>query len=180
MTNRNDVIDVNLRGVTHGIQAVYPAMVAQGSGHIVNTASMAGHLSMPFLTTYNVSKFAVVTMSECLHYELEMTGAAVKVSVLCPGFVRTKIIDSERNRPAELRDDAPRSEAAQAFLTAFRGLVEAGKPPEEIASCVVEAIHAERFWIFPHPEMLEAVRQRADQVIAQANPTFVMPPEIQL
>jgi NAD(P)-dependent dehydrogenase (short-subunit alcohol dehydrogenase family) len=175
------VLGVNLWGVVHGIRTFLPLMLAQGGeGHIVNTASMAGHLSMPFLTTYNASKFAVVTISECLHYELELTGAAVKVSVLCPGFVRTRIIDSERNRPAELRDDPPRSEAAQAFLAAFRGMVEAGKPPAEIAARVVEAIHDERFWIFPHPDMLEAVRQRADQVIAQAKPTYVMPPEIQL
>jgi NAD(P)-dependent dehydrogenase (short-subunit alcohol dehydrogenase family) len=175
------VLGVNLWGVIHGVRTFLPLMLAQGDeGHIVNTASMAGHLSMPFLAMYNASKFAVVTISESLHYELEMTGAPVKVSVLCPGFVRTKIVDSERNRPAELRDDSQRSEIAQAFFMAFRGLVETGKPPEEIAARVVEAICAERFWIFPHPEMLEAVRQRADGILAQANPTFVMPPEIQL
>jgi len=134
---------------------------------------------MPFLTIYNASKFAVVTISECLHYELEMTGAPVKVSVLCPGFVRTNIGGSDRNRPAALRDDAPRSEAAQAFMATFQGMIESGKPPAEVADVVFDAIRHERFWIFPHPDMLEGVRQRADGVLAQINPTFVVPPELQ-
>src|SRR6185369_2916836 len=92
------ILGVNLWGVIHGIHAFLPIMQAQGEeGHIVNTASMAGHLPMPFLTIYNASKFAVVTISECLHHELEMVGSPIKVSVLCPGFVRTKIMESERN-----------------------------------------------------------------------------------
>jgi NAD(P)-dependent dehydrogenase (short-subunit alcohol dehydrogenase family) len=173
------ILGVNLWGVIHGIHAFLPIMQAQGSeGHIVNTASMAGHLPMPFLTIYNASKFAVVTISECLHHELQMVGSPIKVSVLCPGFVRTKIMESERNRPAALRDDRPTSEAAQAFQMAFRGMVETGKPPEEIAARVVEAIRDERFWIFPHPDMLEAIRQRSESVLAQANPSFMFPPEV--
>jgi NAD(P)-dependent dehydrogenase (short-subunit alcohol dehydrogenase family) len=173
------ILGVNLWGVIHGVHAFLPRMQAQGGeGHIINTASMAGHLPMPFLTIYNASKFAVVTISECLHHELQMVGSPIKVSVLCPGFVRTKIMESERNRPAALRDDRPTSEAAQAFRTAFRGMVESGKPPEDIAALVVEAIQAERFWIFPHPDMLEAIRQRNESVLAQANPSFMFPPEI--
>jgi NAD(P)-dependent dehydrogenase (short-subunit alcohol dehydrogenase family) len=173
------ILGVNLWGVIHGIHAFLPIMQAQGEeGHIVNTASMAGHLPMPFLTIYNASKFAVVTISECLHHELEMVGSPIKVSVLCPGFVRTKIMESERNRPAVLRDDRPISEAMQAFRMAFRGMVETGKPPEEIAARVVEAIQSERFWIFPHPDMLEAIRQRNESVVAQANPSFTFPPEV--
>ncbi len=174
------VMGVNLWGVVHGIRAFVPRMLAHGvEGHVVNTASMAGHLAMPYLTIYNASKFAVVAISECLHHELQMAGAAVKVSVLCPGFVRTRIMESERNRPAELADAAQRSEAAQAFHMAFRGMVEAGKSPEEIAAGVVDAIREERFWIFPHPEMLDAVRQRADGILAQVNPGFTFPPEMQ-
>jgi NAD(P)-dependent dehydrogenase (short-subunit alcohol dehydrogenase family) len=171
------LLGVNLWGVVHGIHTFVPRMLAQGGeAHVVNTASMAGHLSTPFLATYNATKFAVVTISECMHHELQMVGAALKVSVLCPGFVRTKIIDAERNRPAELRDDAQRSEAAQAFRTAVRGLVDAGTPPATVAERVFEAIRDERFWIFPHPEMRDAVRARADNILAQENPIFAPPP----
>jgi NAD(P)-dependent dehydrogenase (short-subunit alcohol dehydrogenase family) len=175
------VLGVNLWGVVHGIRTFVPLMLEQGGeGHVINTASMAGHLSMPFLSVYNATKFAVVTISECLHYELQMVGASIKVSVLCPGFVRTNIIDSERNRPPELADDARRSEAAQAFRMTVRGFVDSGTPPAEVAERVLEAIRAERFWIFPHPEMLEAIRQRADGILAQENPTFVAPPGVEL
>ncbi len=175
------VLGVNLWGVIHGLRTFVPRMLEQGGeGHIVNTASMAGHLSMPFLATYNASKFAVVTISECLYHELQMTGAPLRVSVLCPGFVRTRIIDAERNRPPELRDDARTSEAAQAFRAAVRGLVDAGTPPEAVAERVVDAIRAERFWIFPHPEMLDAVRARMENVLAQENPTFAPPPGVDL
>ncbi len=175
------VLGVNLWGVVHGIHTFVPRMLAQGGeAHVVNTASMAGHLSMPFLATYNATKFAVVTISECLHHELQMMGAAVQVSVLCPGFVRTNIIDAERNRPPQLRDDGPRSEAAQAFRSAVRGFVDAGTPPETVAERVFEAIRDERFWIFPHPEMLEAIRARADNILAQENPLFAPPPGMEL
>jgi len=175
------VLAVNLWGVVHGIHTFVPRMLAHGGeGHVVNTASMAGHLSTPFLSSYNATKFGVVTISECLHHELQMVGAAVRVSVLCPGFVRTKIIDAERNRPPELRDDEQRSEAAQAFRTAVRSFVDAGTPPETVAERVFEAIHDQRFWIFPHPEMLEAVRARAESILAQENPIFAPPPGMDL
>jgi NAD(P)-dependent dehydrogenase (short-subunit alcohol dehydrogenase family) len=170
------VLGVNLWGVVHGIRTFVPLMLAGGEeGHVVNTASMAGHLSLPFLSIYDATKHAVVTISESLHHELQMTGAPIKASVLCPGFVRTRIIDSGRNRPPELYDDARRSEAAQAMQETFRALVETGKDPADVAGCVVDAIRAERFWIFPHPEMLEALRQRLDGILAQENPAVALP-----
>jgi NAD(P)-dependent dehydrogenase (short-subunit alcohol dehydrogenase family) len=175
------VLGVNLWGIVHGIRTFVPLMLAQGGeGHVINTASMAGHLSMPFLSVYNATKFAVVSISECLHHELQMIESPVKVSVLCPGFVRTNIIDAERNRPPELRDDPQRSEAVQALRHAFRGFVESGIPPAEVAARVFEAVRDERFWIFPHPEMLEAVRDRAATILAQENPTFASPPGLEL
>jgi NAD(P)-dependent dehydrogenase (short-subunit alcohol dehydrogenase family) len=175
------VLGVNLWGVIYGIHAFLPRMLAEGAeGHIVNTASMAGHLSMPFLSSYNATKHAVVTISESLHYELAMMGAPVRVSVLCPGFVRTNILDSARNRPPELRDDMQRSEAAQAFQMSFRGFVDAGKPPSEVADLVADAILRERFWIFPHPDLLEGVRQRSATILAQENPVFAPPPGLEL
>ena len=175
------VLGVNLWGVIHGIRSFVPRMLAHGDeAHVVNTASMAGHLSMPFLSSYNATKHAVVTISESLHYELEMVGTRVHVSVLCPGFVRTNILDSSRNRPPELQDDAQRSEAAQAFQMTFCGYLEAGKSPSEVADVVTEAIRAERFWIFPHPEMLDAIRQRGAMIVAQENPTLTLPPGMEL
>jgi NAD(P)-dependent dehydrogenase (short-subunit alcohol dehydrogenase family) len=175
------VLGVNLWGVIHGIRSFVPRMLAHGDeAHVVNTASMAGHLSMPFLASYDATKHAVVTISESLHYELEIMGARVRVSVLCPGFVRTNILDSARNRPPELQDDAQRSEAAQAFQMSFRGFVDAGKPPSDVADVVTAAIRGERFWIFPHPEMLDAVRHRGEMIVAQQNPTLSLPPGMEL
>jgi NAD(P)-dependent dehydrogenase (short-subunit alcohol dehydrogenase family) len=174
------VLDVNLWGVIHGMRTFVPILLQQGcEGHVVNTASMAGHLSMPMLSVYHATKFAVVTISESLHLELAMMGAPVKASVLCPGFVRTNIMDSQRNRPAELRAaDRPVSEAERALQSTFEQFVAAGIPPAQVADRVLEAIRDERFYIFPHPEFLAAVRSRMQTILAQENPTLEMPEEI--
>ncbi len=168
---------VNLWGVIHGIRTFVPIMLRQGTeGHVVNTASMAGHLSLPFLSPYHATKFAVVTISESLHFELEMSGAKVKASVLCPGFVRTNIMSSERNRPAELQTAVqPTSEAQQALRAAIESSVVAGTPPSEVAARVVEAIREERFYVFPHPDMLVAARNRMENILAQRNPVLGIP-----
>jgi short-subunit dehydrogenase len=138
-------------------------MLKQGTeGHIVNTASMAGLVSLPLLSPYHATKHAVVTISESLHMELAMMGAPVKASVLCPGFVRTNIGD------ASLKD--PRSEAEAAMQEAFRRLIAEGLDPATVAERVVEAIRAEQFWIFSHPELVVAVQQRADTIVAGRNP----------
>jgi NAD(P)-dependent dehydrogenase (short-subunit alcohol dehydrogenase family) len=98
------VLGVNLWGVIHGLHAFLPAMIQQGEGHIVNTASMAGLLAAPGMGAYNASKHAVVAISETLYRELELTGASpgVGVSVLCPGFVKTRIAEADRNWPTRL------------------------------------------------------------------------------
>jgi NAD(P)-dependent dehydrogenase (short-subunit alcohol dehydrogenase family) len=168
---------VNLWGVIHGIRTFVPIMLRQGTeGHVVNTASMAGHLSLPFLSPYHATKFAVVTISESLHFELEMSGAKVKASVLCPGFVRTNIMSSERNRPAELQTAVqPTSEAQQALRAAIESSVVTGTPPSEVAARVVEAIREERFYVFPHPDMLVAARERMENILAQRNPVLGIP-----
>jgi len=169
------VLGVNLWGVIHGVRAFTPIMLEQGTeGHIVNTASMAGHLSMPFGSVYHVTKHAVVTMSESLHHELAMLDSSVKVSVLCPGWVRTQIVDSERTRPSELANVAPASESQQGFREMARALVNAGIPPSEVAERVSNAIRDERFYVFPHPEMLGMVRERVEGVLAERNPVFDM------
>lgn len=175
------VLGVNLWGVIHGLRSFVPRMVEGGDeGHIVNTASMAGHISLPMLSPYHATKFAVVTMTESLLYELQLGGAKLRASVLCPGFVRTRIMESERNRPAELRTEAqPTSEAVQAVSAAFSAMVEEGIPPAEVADCVLEAVRADRFYVFPHPEMLPTIRTRMQRILGQENPILEVPPDMQ-
>ena len=157
------VVGVNLWGVIHGIRTFVPIMLRQGTeGHVVNTASMAGLMSLPLIAPYHATKFAVVTISESLHMELTMTGAPVRVSVLCPGFVRTNIGQDSLT--------SPRSEAEAAMQEAFRRLIAEGLDPAIVAERVVEAIRAERFWVFSHPELVAAVQQRAESIVAGRNP----------
>jgi len=157
------VVGVNLWGVIHGIRTFVPIMLRQGTeGHVVNTASMAGLMSLPLIAPYHATKFAVVTISESLHMELTMTGAPVRVSVLCPGFVRTNIGQDSLT--------SPRSEAEAAMQEAFRRLIAEGLDPAIVAERVVEAIRAERFWVFSHPELVAAVEQRAASIVAGRNP----------
>jgi NAD(P)-dependent dehydrogenase (short-subunit alcohol dehydrogenase family) len=168
---------VNLWGVIHGIRAFVPRMLEQYTeGHIVNTASMAGLTSGPGLGIYKVTKHGVVTLSETLYHELALRGANVKVSVLCPGFVNTQIMDSARNRPARLQNDpteeqlGPESEALLQFL---RQAVEAGMPPQQVANIVFQAIRDETFYILTHPEWKEAIRVRMEDILQDRNPTYI-------
>jgi NAD(P)-dependent dehydrogenase (short-subunit alcohol dehydrogenase family) len=119
------VLDINLMGVVHGIRAFVPRMLEQGSeGHVVNTASVAGFLSLPGSAVYCVSKHAVVTLSECLLHDLKVAGAKIGVSVLCPAFVNTGIADSERHRPKELAATNP---LAAPYASAMKQAVAAGR-----------------------------------------------------
>ena len=104
---------VNVKGVVHGIRAFVPVMLKQGvEAHVLNTASLAGLVSLLMLGAYTASKHAVVALSECLHHELVQTGAPIGVSVLCPAYVQTGIADAERHRPAELEADFANRDAA--------------------------------------------------------------------
>jgi NAD(P)-dependent dehydrogenase (short-subunit alcohol dehydrogenase family) len=173
------VLDVNFWGVVHGLRTFVPIMLRQDTeGHIVNTASMAGHLTMPLLGPYHATKFAVVSLTESLHYELALAHSKLKASVLCPGFVRTNIMDSERNRPEHLRAALPAAEVSQALRSAFESVVAAGIAPSVVAERVVEAIREEQFYVFPHPELLEAVRGRMETLLAQRNPIFQVPDDM--
>jgi NAD(P)-dependent dehydrogenase (short-subunit alcohol dehydrogenase family) len=167
---------VNLWGVIHGIRTFVPIMLKQETeGHIVNTASMAGLLSAPFMSVYDATKFAVVTISECLHLELAMQQAQVKVSVLCPGFVNTNIATSDRNRPAQLQPGEQQfSESEMAFASMMFAGIAAGTPPAEVAEKVFSAIQNEQFYIFSHPEFLTAVRTRMETILEQRNPEPVL------
>jgi NAD(P)-dependent dehydrogenase (short-subunit alcohol dehydrogenase family) len=159
------VLGVNLWGVVHGVRTFVPRFLAQEEGHVVNTASVAGLTSSPFMGVYNVTKHGVVTLSETLARELQLLGSKVRVSVLCPGFVQTRILESDRNRPAGLASGTERprpAELAEAVETAIRE----GLPPAEVARQVVEAVRADRFYVLTHVEYANAIRERLEDVLA--------------
>ncbi len=169
------VLGVNLWGVIHGIRAFVPKMIAHGEGHVVNTASIAGTISAAGMGPYCATKHAVVTMSECLHHDLNLAaGGAVKVSVLCPGWVKTNIDNSERNRPAALKPKTDRAlkPHEQMMMDLMKSAIAGGISPDEVAGRVVDAIHEEKFYIFTHPKMLGAVKKRSDEMLSGKNPTF--------
>lgn len=168
-------LGVNLWGVIHGVRSFVPRLVEQREGHVVNTASMAGLTSAPFLGPYNVSKHGVVTLSETLHKELSMQGIPVGVSVLCPGWVNTGIGESARNRPAALQNDAS-SAGGGANLAdlgggAIKGILEAGLPPAAVADAVVDAVRTDRFYILTHPDWTAMIEARFDDIREGRSPT---------
>lgn len=166
------IVGVNLWGVVHGVRVFVPLMLAQDAEcHIVNTASTAGLISGPGLGAYKVTKHGVVTLSETLHHELAERGAKVKVSVLCPGIVNTRIMESARNRPGDLAPTGPRGPASEERWEALRRLVPAGMPAAQVADAVFEALRKDRFYILTHPEGKEAVRTRMEDILQERNPT---------
>lgn len=168
------VLGVNLWGVIHGIHTFVPKMLEQsGEAYIVNTASMAGMITSPGLGAYCVSKFGVVALSEVLYKELALAGANVKVSVLCPGFIKTAIAESARNRQAEFKDSE--AEATPELVNTeagarLRQALEAGMQPRELANIVFEAIRNEQFYIFTHPEMNPTIQGRMEAILEGRNP----------
>ncbi|MFC2037632.1 SDR family NAD(P)-dependent oxidoreductase [Chloroflexota bacterium] len=168
------VMGANLWGVIYGLQAFVPIMLAQDCDcHIVNTSSIAGLLSYHPCATYQVTKHAVVALSEHLYYSLMARNAKVKASVLCPGWVRTKIMSCERNRPAELQDeasDAPVSPAVQAVFQGMHQAVEAGMSPALVADKLFAAIRNEQFYVLTHPEYNPAIRARMESILQGTHP----------
>ncbi|MDP3834262.1 MAG: SDR family oxidoreductase [Hydrogenophaga sp.] len=180
------VLGVNLWGVIHGVRLFTPMMLAAAKkdpawrGHIVNTASMAGLLTPPNMGIYNVSKHAVVSLSETLYQDLKLVSDQLSASVLCPYFVPTGISQSHRNKPAELADEkATQSQLigqAQSDKAVSSGKVTAA----EVAQLVFDAISADRFYIFSHPRALGNVRARMEGIVNITNPAdpFHERPEI--
>jgi len=165
-------INVNLWGIINGVKVFTPLMLAQNVDcHIVNTSSMAGIIVGGSSAPYSVTKHAVVALSESLYFTLQRRSALVKVSVLCPGLVRTNIVDAERNRPADLANpQVELSPAMQAGLNSFKAAIEAAMPPSQVADVVFEAIKNEQFYIVTHPEWMEVVQMRTDSLLRQENP----------
>lgn len=168
------VLGVNLWGVIHGCRTFVPIMLRQGTqAHVVNTASAAGLFNGHPCAPYQVTKHAVVALSEHLHFTLAEMHAQVGVSVLCPGWVRTAILESERNRPAALQNPprtAPRSAEEQHIGEIMMKEIAAGMPPERVADCVFEGIEAGRFYILTHDEYDPLIRSRMEAILNRTSP----------
>jgi NAD(P)-dependent dehydrogenase (short-subunit alcohol dehydrogenase family) len=165
------VVGINLYGVVHGIRAFLPIMEDQGLGHIVNTASMAGLLAVPGQPPYNATKSAVVAISESLFIELRQSGSPVRVSALCPAFVRTNLMHGQQ-WDTRLGPEPPISEntANRQMEEYFEQGVERGVDPAIIAAEVIDAIRGGRFWILTHPEARHAPVERMERAERQQNP----------
>ncbi|HTU37446.1 MAG TPA: SDR family NAD(P)-dependent oxidoreductase [Acidimicrobiales bacterium] len=163
------ILGVNLWGVVHGVHTFVPLLLDQGEGHVVNTASIAGLIAAAFLGPYNATKQAVVAISETLFKDLQAIGAPIGVSVLCPGFVQTRIAESDRNRPVW----APDREVAGAaqLRTAVQDMVDAGIPPDAVADRVLDAVKRDTFYILTHPELTAAITTRCEDIVEGRPPT---------
>jgi NAD(P)-dependent dehydrogenase (short-subunit alcohol dehydrogenase family) len=163
------ILGVNLWGVVHGINAFVPVLLEQGEGHVVNTASIAGLSSTPGLGPYTATKHAVVAISETLFKDLRAAGAAIGVSVLCPGFVQTGIARSDRNRPDWAPEHDPESAAERTSF--IQAMVDAGIEPQAVADRVVDAVHDGTFYILTHPELTPAIALRHQDILEGRQPS---------
>jgi NAD(P)-dependent dehydrogenase (short-subunit alcohol dehydrogenase family) len=166
-------LGVNLWGVIHGVRVFTPILLRQGDeGHIVNTASVAGLIAPPGMGMYNVSKHAVVALTETLHHDLAAQRAKVKCSVVCPAYFPSGIADSERSRPAALKEDRARSAAERAREAQLRKAVQSGRlTAEDIAEKVFEAVRDERFYVITHPRIKPSIEQRMRDIVEDRDPT---------
>ena len=169
------VLGVNLMGVVHGIQHFVPRMLdanARGEpGHIVNTASMAGWLAAPLMGIYNVSKHAVVALSETLHHDLKLAQSSIGVTTLCPAFVPTGIAHSHRARPGDLANPAAPTRSQQVAQANSEKAVAGGRiGAAEVAAMTFDAVRSNRFYVFTHPQIMPTVEARFDAVLNGAAP----------
>ncbi len=180
------VLGVNLWGVVHGVRLFTPMMLAAAKadpawrGHIVNTASMAGLLTPPNMGIYNVSKHAVVSLTETLYQDLKLVSDQLSASVLCPYFVPTGISQSHRNKPAELASEQATQSQLIGQAMSDKAVSSGKVTAAEVAQLVFDAISADRFYIFSHPRALGNVRARMEGIVNQTNPAdpFHERPEI--
>ena len=164
------ILGVNLWGVIHGVKSFVPRLIARNEGHVVNTASVAGLINPPGSGAYNVTKHAVVALSETLHHDLRERGSAVGVSVLCPAYVPTGIADSERNRPTGL-EPMTKSRETLAREQMLKKAVASGRlSADDVARAVVQAVKEERFYILTHPRIKGAIGARMEDIIGERTP----------
>jgi NAD(P)-dependent dehydrogenase (short-subunit alcohol dehydrogenase family) len=182
------VLGVNVMGVAHGVRVFTPMMLEAAKkdstyqGHIVNTASMAGLLNAPNMGVYNVSKHAVVALTETLYQDLKLVTDQISASVLCPFFVATGISQSHRNKPGEFLAGNDKPTKSQLIGQAMSDkAVGSGKiSAADVAQKVFDAIEADQFYIYSHPKALASVQTRMEDVVQIRNPTnpFIGKPEI--
>jgi NAD(P)-dependent dehydrogenase (short-subunit alcohol dehydrogenase family) len=178
------VLGVNLWGVIHGIRAFLPHLLGQGGGHFVNTASIAG-LYPGFAPSYDASKHAVVALSEDLYNSMSLAGLPVGVSVLCPGWVRTNIMDASRNWPASLGEQPPPSFTSEVVSKYVRHAIDEAIRPAAVADLVADAVVEGRFWVFTEQSFVDLAVRRWLRVAERADPDRSvdvpgMPPSAQL
>ena len=182
------VLGVNLKGVVHGVRLFTPMMLQAAKadpswrGHLVNTASMAGLLTPPNMGIYNVSKHAVVALTETLYQDLQLVTTQISASVLCPYFVPTGISQSQRNRPAQSPTDAPTASQRIGQAMSEKAVGSGKVSAEDVAQMVFDAVAADRFYIYSHPKALGNVRLRMDAILNGDNPPdpFAERPDIGL
>lgn len=165
------VLGVNLWGILHGVRSFVPRMLAAGDdAHIVNTASMAGLVSLPFSGPYVVSKFAAVAVSESIAHDLAATGAPIGVSVLCPSLVATAIGSSHRNAPTGVRDGEIPADVEFVEQALVESTTGQGLDPDVVAGLVIDAVRRGDFYIGTKPSFDDQVRQRTESLLARALP----------
>ena len=182
------VLGVNVWGVVHGVRLFTPMMLEAAAqdpayrGHIVNTASMAGLLNPPNMGVYNVSKHALVSLTETLYQDLALVTDQISASVLCPFFVATGISQSHRNRPQAMKEQGARPTRSQLIGQAMsEKAVGSGKvTAAAVAQKVFDAVSAKQFYIYSHPKAIGSVQTRMEDILMARNPTdpFVDKPEI--
>ena len=171
------VLGVNVMGVAHGVRIFTPMMLdaakkdAAWQGHIVNTASMAGLLNAPNMGVYNVSKHAVVSLSETLYQDLALVTDQISASVLCPFFVATGISASHRNRPAELRGNTPTQSQLVGQAMSTKAVSSGKVSAADVAQLVFDAVAANQFYIYSHPKAIKSVQTRLEDIVQTRNPT---------
>ncbi|WP_291009486.1 SDR family oxidoreductase [Hydrogenophaga sp.] len=180
------VLGVNLWGVVHGVRLFTPMMLAAAKvdptwrGHIVNTASMAGLLNAPNMGIYNVSKHAVVSLTETLYQDLKLVTDQLSASVLCPYFVPTGISHSQRNRPSAMADEQPTQSQLIGQAMGEKAVKSGKVSAAQVAQMVFDAMTADHFYIYSHPKALGNAQQRFDAIVAGTNPAdpFAERPDI--
>jgi len=164
------IMGVNLWGVIHGVRSFAPRLIKRNEGHIVNTASVAGLINPPGSGAYNVTKHAVVALSETLHHDLRERGSAVGVSVLCPAYVPTGIADSERNRPTGLEPTVKSKEMLAREAMLKKAVASGRLSADDVARAVVQAVKDERFYILTHARIKGAIRVRMEDILEERTP----------
>jgi NAD(P)-dependent dehydrogenase (short-subunit alcohol dehydrogenase family) len=180
------VLGVNVMGVAHGVRIFTPMMLEAAKrdptwqGHIVNTASMAGLLNAPNMGVYNVSKHAVVSLSETLYQDLSLVTDQIGASVLCPFFVSTGISQSHRNRPTELRGSRPTASQLTGQAMSEKAVSSGKVSAADVAQLVFDAVAANQFYIYSHPKAIKSVQTRLEDIVQTRNPTdpFAGKPEL--